>query len=123
MFFYFIKISKFALPGVKLMYERTSIDRKKERKRLEPAAPRSPVKHCATEPLRSHGDQVNTISLCDFYGLYRESQRLVVLTAARYGYRRTFGVVTDLPGAFFSFSFRGCYHIGTRNDRNSMAYK
>ena len=30
--FYFIKISKFALPGVMLMYERTSIDRKKERK-------------------------------------------------------------------------------------------
>ena len=28
--FYFIKISKFALPGVMLMYERTSIDRKKE---------------------------------------------------------------------------------------------
>ena len=31
-FFYFIKISKFALPGVMLMYERTSKDRKKERK-------------------------------------------------------------------------------------------
>ena len=30
--FYFIKISKFALPGVMLMYERTSKDRKKERK-------------------------------------------------------------------------------------------
>ena len=30
--FYFIKISKFALPGVMLMYERTSINRKKERK-------------------------------------------------------------------------------------------
>ena len=29
--FYFIKISEFALPGVMLMYERTSIDRKKER--------------------------------------------------------------------------------------------
>ena len=29
---YFIKISKFALPGVMLMYERTSIDRKKEKK-------------------------------------------------------------------------------------------
>ena len=29
-FFYFIKISKFTLPGVLLMYERTSIDRKKE---------------------------------------------------------------------------------------------
>ena len=28
--FYFIKISKFALPGVMLMYERTSKDRKKE---------------------------------------------------------------------------------------------
>ena len=27
--FYFIKISKFALPGVMLMYERTSKDRKK----------------------------------------------------------------------------------------------
>ena len=33
LFFYFIKISKFALPGVMLMYERTSIDRKKERKK------------------------------------------------------------------------------------------
>ena len=31
--FYFIKISKFALPGVMLMYERTSKDRKKERKK------------------------------------------------------------------------------------------
>ena len=31
--FYFIKISKFALPGVMLMYERTSIVRKKERKK------------------------------------------------------------------------------------------
>ena len=30
--FYFIKISKFALPGVMLMYERTSKDRKKESK-------------------------------------------------------------------------------------------
>ena len=30
--FYCIKISKFALPGVMLMYERTSKDRKKERK-------------------------------------------------------------------------------------------
>ena len=30
--FYFIKISKFALPGVMLIYERTSKDRKKERK-------------------------------------------------------------------------------------------
>ena len=30
-FFYFFKISKFALPGVMLIYERTSIDRKKER--------------------------------------------------------------------------------------------
>ena len=29
--FYFIKISKFALPGVMLIYERTSKDRKKER--------------------------------------------------------------------------------------------
>ena len=29
--FYFIKISKFALPGVMLMYERTSKDRKKEK--------------------------------------------------------------------------------------------
>ena len=29
LFFYFIKISKFALPGVMLMYERTSKDRKK----------------------------------------------------------------------------------------------
>ena len=28
--FYFIKISKFALPGVMLMYEGTSKDRKKE---------------------------------------------------------------------------------------------
>ena len=28
--FYFYQISKFALPGVMLMYERTSIDRKKE---------------------------------------------------------------------------------------------
>ena len=28
--FYFIKISKFALPGVMLIYERTSKDRKKE---------------------------------------------------------------------------------------------
>ena len=33
--FYFIKISKFALPGVMLMYERTSIDRKKERVAVE----------------------------------------------------------------------------------------
>ena len=32
--FYFIKISKFALPGVMLIYERTSKDRKKERKCL-----------------------------------------------------------------------------------------
>ena len=31
--FYFIKISKFALPGVMLVYERTSNDRKKERKK------------------------------------------------------------------------------------------
>ena len=31
-FFYFIKISKFALPGVMLKYDRTSKDRKKERK-------------------------------------------------------------------------------------------
>ena len=31
--FYFIKISKFALPGVMLIYERTSKDRKKEHKR------------------------------------------------------------------------------------------
>ena len=31
--FYFIKISKFALPGVMLMYERTSNGRKKERKK------------------------------------------------------------------------------------------
>ena len=31
--FYFIKISKFALPGVMLIYERTSEDRKKERER------------------------------------------------------------------------------------------
>ena len=31
--FLFIKISKFALPGVMLMYERTSKDRKKERKK------------------------------------------------------------------------------------------
>ena len=30
--FYFIKISKFALPGVMLIYERTSKDRKKERR-------------------------------------------------------------------------------------------
>ena len=30
--FYFIKISKFTLPGVMLIYERTSKDRKKERK-------------------------------------------------------------------------------------------
>ena len=29
--FHFIKISKFALPDVMLMYERTSIDRKKEK--------------------------------------------------------------------------------------------
>ena len=29
--FYFIRISKFALPGVMLMYELTSKDRKKER--------------------------------------------------------------------------------------------
>ena len=29
--FYFIKISKFAFPGVMLMYERTSNERKKER--------------------------------------------------------------------------------------------
>ena len=28
--FYFIKISKFAIPGVMLMYEQTSKDRKKE---------------------------------------------------------------------------------------------
>ena len=32
--FYFIKISKFALPGVMLIYERTSKDRKKEMKRI-----------------------------------------------------------------------------------------
>ena len=32
--FYFIKISKFALPGVMLMYERTSKDRKKRKKEL-----------------------------------------------------------------------------------------
>ena len=29
--FYFIKISKFALPGVMLMYERTNIDRKRKK--------------------------------------------------------------------------------------------
>ena len=34
-FFYFIKISKFALTGVMLIYERTSKDRKKERNRTE----------------------------------------------------------------------------------------
>ena len=34
LFFYFIKISKFALPGVMLMYERTSKERKKERKKV-----------------------------------------------------------------------------------------
>ena len=34
LFFIFIKISKFALPGVMLMYERTSNERKKERKML-----------------------------------------------------------------------------------------
>ena len=33
-FFYFIKISKFALPGVMLMYERTSKDRKKEERKF-----------------------------------------------------------------------------------------
>ena len=33
--FYSIKISKFALPGVMLMYERTSKDRKKERKHAD----------------------------------------------------------------------------------------
>ena len=33
-FIYFIKISKFALPGVMLMYERTSKDRKKRKKEL-----------------------------------------------------------------------------------------
>ena len=33
MFFYFFKISKFALPGVMLIYERTSIDRKKKKKK------------------------------------------------------------------------------------------
>ena len=33
LFFYFIKISKFALPGVMLMYERTSKERKKESRR------------------------------------------------------------------------------------------
>ena len=32
--FYFIKISKFALPGVMLIYERTSKDRKKDKKSL-----------------------------------------------------------------------------------------
>ena len=32
--FYFIKISKFALPGVMLMYEGTSNERKKETERL-----------------------------------------------------------------------------------------
>ena len=31
--FYFIKISKFALPGVMLIYERTSNERMKERKK------------------------------------------------------------------------------------------
>ena len=31
--FYFFKISEFALPGVMLMYERTSIDRKKENRK------------------------------------------------------------------------------------------
>ena len=31
-FVFFIKISKFALPGVMLMYERTSNERKKEKK-------------------------------------------------------------------------------------------
>ena len=35
LFFYFFKISKFALPGVMLIYERTSIDRKKERKKFK----------------------------------------------------------------------------------------
>ena len=37
--FYFIKISKFALPGVMLMYERTSKDRKKERISDPPSRP------------------------------------------------------------------------------------
>ena len=36
--FYFIKISKFALPGVMLIYERTSKDRKKEKCRVPVSA-------------------------------------------------------------------------------------
>ena len=37
LFFYFIKISKFALPGVMLMFERTSIVRKERKKELQSA--------------------------------------------------------------------------------------
>ena len=36
--FHFIKIFKFALPGVMLMYERTSIDGKKDRRKKETCA-------------------------------------------------------------------------------------
>ena len=51
--FYFIKISKFALPGVMLIYERTSKDRKKER-HVErvlvcPHCKKTPVRLCAGE--------------------------------------------------------------------------
>ena len=42
--FYFIKISKFALPGVMLMYERTSKDRKKEANSGATELPLPPVK-------------------------------------------------------------------------------
>ena len=32
-------------------------------------------------------------------------------------------LVYQVVGAFYSISFRGCYHIAIQNDRNSMAYK
>ena len=48
--FYFIKISKFALPGVMLMYERTSKDRKKKRKyNIRPGPEVIKFLSCSTE--------------------------------------------------------------------------
>ena len=57
--FYFIKISKFALPGVMLIYERTSIDRKKERKTCA---------NCVRGVLNGNGWDPFLCIQVDFYG-------------------------------------------------------
>ena len=43
LFFYFIKISKFTLPGVMLMYERTSKDRKRKKEKRAFAGLNAPI--------------------------------------------------------------------------------